>query len=62
MLKITSIKDFYFYKKGITSLLFLIYIFAHSYIKQTRSIKKRLEQFENENVPNDKKDKEIKTY
>ena len=40
MLKITSIKDFYFYKKGITSLLFLIYIFAHSYIKQIRSIKK----------------------
>ena len=61
MLKITSIKDFYFYKKEITSLLFLIYIFDHSYIKQTCFIKKRLKQFENKNVPNDKQDKEIKT-
>lgn len=60
ILKIRSTKDFYFYKKEVIGFLFLIYIFGHSYIKQTRFIKKRLKQFENEDLTNYKQDKEDK--
>ena len=60
ILKISSIKDFYFYRKEIISFLFLIYIFGYSYVKQTHFIKKRLKQFENEDLTNYKQEKEDK--